>query len=209
MPEEPLIHLVRHGRTDANVEGRYVGWSDDRLNETGREEAAGLAERLAGRGVRHVFTSPVRRAIETAEMLAEAWDASVRTVHDLHEIEVGPWKGLLESEVEERFPEAYDAWRRDPTRLELPGRESLEGVRDRALRGVDQIAHSLLSADAEPAVAVTHLAVLRVLWLTAEGRPLSEYHSVEGPFCEPFPLRWTGRGKIVPAGPAPTRDDSR
>lgn len=206
MPEEPLIHLVRHGQTDANVEGRYVAWSDHRLNQTGREQAVGLAERLAGRGVRRVFTSPVRRAIETAEILAEAWDASVHTVHDLHEIEVGPWKGLLESEVEARFPEAYDLWRRDPTRLELSGRESLENVRDRAHRGVDQIARSLLSADSELAVAVTHLAVLRVLWLTAEGRPLSDYHSVDGPFCEPFPLRWTGRGRIVPAGPAPPRE---
>lgn len=205
MPEEPLIHFVRHGETDANVEGRYVGWSDHRPNQTGREQAAGLAERLAGRGVRRVFTSPVRRAIETAEILAEAWDASVHTVHDLHEIEVGPWKGLLESEVEERFPEAYEVWRRDPTRLELAGRESLESVRDRALRGVDQIARSLLSADSDLAVAVTHLAVLRVLWLTAEGRPLSDYHAVEGPFCEPFPLRWTGRGRLVPAGTAPTR----
>lgn len=203
MPDNPLLYLVRHGQTDANVEHRYVGWSDDRVNEAGRAQAAALAAELAEEGIEHVFTSPVRRAVETAEILAEAWDASVRSVHDLHEIEIGPWKGLLEREVEERFPEAYALWRTDPTRLELDGRESLENVRDRAVRAVDQIARSQLSATEAPGLVVTHLAVLRVLWLTALGRPLAKYHEVEGPFCEVFPLRWTGRGRLEAAGPAP------
>lgn len=204
MPDEPLLYFVRHGQTDANLAKRYAGWSDDRLNEAGRAQAAALGDRLAEEGIQRVFTSPVRRAIETAEILADAWEAPVRSVHDLREIEIGPWKGLLQREVEERFPEAYEVWLRDPTRLELAGREPLEAVRERTLRGVDQIARSLLSADAAPAVAVTHLAVLRVLWLTAQGHPLSDYHAVEGPFCEVFPLRWTGRGKLVPAGPGPS-----
>lgn len=203
MSDQPLIYFVRHGRTEANVEGRYVGWSHDTLDETGRAQATGLAESLAAEGIEHVFTSPVRRAVETAGILAEAWEASVRSVHDLHEIEIGPWKGLLEREVEERFPEAYAVWLSDPTRLRLAGREPLEVVRERALRATDQIARAVLSADSTPAVAVTHLAVLRVLWLTAQGRPLSRYHEVEGPFCQVFPLRWTARGKLAPAGPAP------
>lgn len=204
MADNPLLYLVRHGQTDANIENRYVGWSDDRLNATGRAQAAGLATRLGDDGIRHVFTSPVRRAVETGEILAGALDASLRSVHDLHEIEVGPWKNLLEEEVKERFPEPYAMWRADPARLELSGRESLERVRERTLRAVDQIARSQLSESEAPALLVTHLAVLRVLWLTAENRPLSSYHEVPGPFCEVFPIRWTGRGKLEPAGAAPS-----
>lgn len=203
MPDNPILYLVRHGETEANLERRFAGWSDDPLNETGRSQAAGLAARLAGEEVDHVFTSPVRRAVETAEILADAWGASVRTVHDLHEIELGAWKGLTEPEVEAAFPDAYAAWRREPAGFDLPGREPLESVRDRALRAADQIARTLLSADSVPAVVVTHLAVLRVLWLTAGGRPLSAYHEVDGPFCEVFPLRWEGRGALSPAGDAP------
>lgn len=203
MSDNPLLHLVRHGRTDANLDDRFVGWSDDALNAAGRAEAAELAARLAGEGIEGVFTSPVRRAVETAEILADAWDASVHTVHDLHEIEIGPWKGLLEREVREGHPAEYADWLRDPAGFRLPGRESLEEVRERTMRAVDQIARSQLSAGDAPAVVVTHLAVLRVLWLTTQGRPLADYHQVEGPFARVFPVRWTGRGKLEPAGAAP------
>lgn len=203
MADNPILYFVRHGETDANAERRYAGWSDDRLNRRGRTQAAGLADRLAGDGIRHIFTSPVRRAVETGEILADALDASLRSVHDLHEIEVGPWKDLSEKEVKTRFPEAYAIWRADPTQLELGGREPLERVRERTLRAVDQIARSQLSEVDAPVVVVTHLAPLRVVWLTAEGRPLSEYHEVEAPFCEIFPIRWIGRGKLEPAAPPP------
>lgn len=203
MPDQPVLYFVRHGRTEANVERRFAGWSDDPLDEVGRDQAAELAERLAAEGIDHVFTSPVRRAVETARTLADAWDGSLHTVHDLREIELGPWKGLTEEEVEAAFPEAYERWRRTPSAFQLEGREPLASVRERALRGTDQIARSLLSAGGAPAVVVTHLAVLRVLWLTAEGRDLADYHEVAGPFCEVFPIRWEGRGELAAAGPAP------
>ena len=82
----------------------------------------------------------------------------------------------------------------------------LDALRERALRAADQIGRAQLSAGAAPAVVITHLAVLRVLWLHATGRPLSEYHEVSGPNCRVFPLRWLGRGKLETAGPAPDGD---
>lgn len=203
MAETSLLYVVRHGTTDANEARRYAGWSDHRLNERGREQAAGLAARLAGEGIRRIYTSPVRRCVQTAEIVAEPWDAAVRTVHDLHEIEVGPWKGLTVDEVAERWPEVYRQFVEDPSVLTLQGRERLEEVRERALQAVDQIGHAQLSAEDAPALVMTHLAVIRVLWLSAGGRPLSEYHRVYGPFCRPFPIRWLGRGRLEPAGPAP------
>lgn len=203
MAEAPLLFLVRHGRTAANLESRYVGWSDHRLDETGLAQAEELARRLAGEGIQRVFSSPVRRCVQTAEILADRWDASVRTVHDLHELETGEWKGLSEEEVEERWPGAYREWRENPHRVEVAGRESLRDVRHRALRAVDQIGRAQLSEPDVPAVVVTHLAIIRVLWLEAQGRLLSEYQEIPGPFCREFPVRWLGRGKLATAGPAP------
>lgn len=206
MAETSLLYVIRHGATDANEARRYAGWSDHRLNERGREQAAALAARLAGEGVRRVYTSPVRRCVQTAEIVADPWDAAVRTVHDLHEIEIGPWKGLTEEEVAERWPEVHRQWLEDPSVLTLQGRERLEEVAGRALQAVDQIGRAQLSADDAPALVVTHLAVIRVLWLAARGRPLSDYHRVDGPFCRPFPIRWLGRGRLETAGPAPAAD---
>ncbi len=199
----PLLHFARHGETDANRGLRYSGWSDDPLNDVGRAQCAKLAAEMESLGVEHIFTSPVRRAVETAQIIAARLGADVRTVHDLHEIELGPWKGLTEGEVASVFPDAYRAWKETPHTLLLEGRETLDAVQERALRAADQIGHAQLAAGAAPAVVITHLAVLRVLWLHATGRPLSEYHEISGPNCRVFALRWSGRGRLETAGPAP------
>jgi len=203
MSEQVLFYLTRHGETDSNRAQRYAGWSDDRLNQRGVAQAAGLAERLSGEGIDRVFTSPVRRAVETAQILAGRMNSDVFTVHGLHEIELGPWKGLTEGEVSERWPDEYQEWKTSPDTLDLGGREPLADVRKRALDAVDQIAHARLSDRDTPAVVVSHLAVIRVLWLHARSRPLSEYQDVRCPNATVFPVRWLRRGNLETAGPAP------
>lgn len=203
MPENPLLYLVRHGQTEANVAERFAGWSDDRLSERGREQARDLAKRLATEGVTRIFASPVRRCVETAEILSAELEVEVRTVNGLREIAVGPWKGFTAQEVRSRWPEEYHTFLERPHEFRLDGRETLEEVRDRGLEAIDQVAHSLLRAPDLPGVVVSHLAVIRVLWLSARGRPLADYHRVRGPFCEPFPVRWMGRGRLEAAGTAP------
>lgn len=209
MSDFPLLHLVRHGETNANLAGRYAGWSDDRLNERGRSQCAELAASLAGEGVDALFTSPVRRAVETAEILAASLAAPVRTVRDLREIEPGPWKGLTEEEVSRDRVAEYEAWRRAPHTLELPGRESLAAVLERSLGALGRIARDREETPEVPALVVTHLAVIRVVWLTAGGRPLSEYHTITGPHCRSFPVRCSPEGRVERAGPGPTSPRDR
>jgi probable phosphoglycerate mutase len=198
MPETPVFYLVRHGETDANVARRFAGWSDDRLNERGRQQCVELGSRLAGVGIEAVYTSPVRRTVESAEILAAELGAGVRTLHDLREIDVGPWKGLTAEEVAARWPAEYSAWLGAPHRFGLKGREALSDVQERALDALDQMAHAQLTAPDAPALVVSHLAVLRVLWLAATGRGLEEYHGVTASHCEVLPVRWTGRAMIEP-----------
>ena len=195
LAEPPILLLVRHGETASNLSHRFAGWNDDQLTEGGREGVVELARALGFRGGR-LYASPVRRAVDTAEILATELGLEVRTVHDLHELEVGEWKGLTEEEVSERWPEAYRAWLETPDILAVKGRESLEELRERARSAIDQIGRAELSEDASPALVVTHLALIRVLWLAARDRPLSEYHSVAGHHGELYPLLWEGRGKL-------------
>lgn len=198
MPETPVFYLVRHGETDANVARRFAGWSDDRLNARGRRQCAELGARLVGVGIEAVYTSPVRRTVESAEIVAALLGAPVRTVHDLREIDVGPWKGFTAEEVAAEWPAEYSDWLEAPHRLALEGREALSGVQERALEALDQMAHARLSAPDAPALVVSHLAVLRVLWLAATGRGLEEYHEVTASHCEILSVRWVGRATIEP-----------
>jgi broad specificity phosphatase PhoE len=105
-----ILILARHGETDWNREDRFQGQADPPLNPAGRAQSVELAEALAGEPIARVYTSPLRRARETAELVAERLGVEVEPLEALCEIDVGSWTGLTRDEVAERFPEAYARW---------------------------------------------------------------------------------------------------
>ncbi len=96
--------LVRHAETEWNREGRWQGHADPPLNEAGRAQAHALARSLAGEEVDAIYTSDLRRAAETAEILAVSLGHPTIRDPDLREIDVGSWSGLTRAEVAERYP---------------------------------------------------------------------------------------------------------
>jgi len=101
------ILLARHGETDWNRDGRFQGWADPPLNELGREQAQSLADRLRETPFDAVYTSDLRRARETAEIVAAPHGVPVASDTALREIDVGSWSGLTRAQIEERFPGAH------------------------------------------------------------------------------------------------------
>ena len=97
--------VVRHGQTDWNLVGRWQGWADPPLNETGRSQARALAAELRDTPFDAVYSSDLARALETAEILAEPHGVPVVVDRDLREIDVGSWSGLTRAEIAERFPD--------------------------------------------------------------------------------------------------------
>jgi broad specificity phosphatase PhoE len=97
--------LVRHGETDWNAERRWQGRDDPPLNELGLQQARELADELEGEDVDALYTSDLRRALMTAEVLAERLGLDVRSLPALREIDVGSWSGLTFEELSERYPE--------------------------------------------------------------------------------------------------------
>jgi broad specificity phosphatase PhoE len=104
------IVLVRHGETDWNRDNRFQGHADPPLNEAGRGQARALGAELAGAAFAALYTSPLRRASETARILSGALGLEPRVSDALQEVDVGSWSGLTRSEVEARFPEGYRRW---------------------------------------------------------------------------------------------------
>lgn len=105
------ILLARHGETDWNGAGRIQGQADLPLNERGRRQASELAERLAGTPLVALYSSDLRRASETASIVAERKGMTVTALSALREIDVGEWSGLTRAEVEERFPGGFLRWK--------------------------------------------------------------------------------------------------
>jgi uncharacterized phosphatase len=123
--------LVRHGQTDWNLESRIQGSSDIPLNETGRRQARDAGRILAAESWDAIVSSPLSRALETAEIIAaEVGIATVTTEPALRERAYGAAEGLTGSEVEERFPAG----------VRVPGRESREQVVTRVRPALIRIA---------------------------------------------------------------------
>ncbi|MBE3589399.1 MAG: alpha-ribazole phosphatase [Firmicutes bacterium] len=163
-----LFYLVRHGETASNREGRYQGRLDVPLNEEGREQARRLATRLAGVAFDAAYASDLSRAVETARILLEGRDVELRLDPRLREMSYGRWEGLTAEEVQERFPEEWEAYRRDAVATRIAGGESLEDVR----RRVAAFAEDVLADAPRRVLVVSHGAALKTLLFALVGLDL-------------------------------------
>jgi 2,3-bisphosphoglycerate-dependent phosphoglycerate mutase len=164
------IVLVRHGETDWNRDRRFQGHADVPLNAAGRAQVRKLAERLAADTFTVAYTSPLRRASESAEILAEKLDVEVRPSDALKEVDVGGWSGLTVHEVEDRFPEGFARWVEWRCAGWSDG-ETYEQLGRRVVAGLREIAET---HGGERVLAVTHGGPIRTAAAAALGVPLHE-----------------------------------
>lgn len=121
--------LLRHGETDSNVAKRFQGQSDTPLTPKGIEQARAAARHFAGVDIAAVYTSDLRRALETARLAAPM---AAKTDPRLREINFGEWEGLTYAEIQERFSGELTAWEANPLLVGPPKGESLSALAARA-----------------------------------------------------------------------------
>lgn len=157
---------VRHGETDGNRQRQYVGHSDVPLNEQGRAQAKELAELLAKLSDPPValYTSDLRRCVQTAEPLAKMWKQPAIAVPALRELSFGDWELLTYEQIMEADRERASKWYDDPFACSPPNGESLRQLGQR----VDAWLRSIQAARGNApgtTVFVTHGGVIR--WFQA------------------------------------------
>jgi broad specificity phosphatase PhoE len=163
---------VRHGATQLTAENRFSGAVGVDLSEEGRAQVRRLAERLASDHVAAVYTSPLSRAVETAQILATPHGLAPIHEDGLREIGHGRWEGLTRREVEERFPGEYDAWEADPfTFAPVDGETGLE-VLARALPVIRRI---VLAHEGSTVLVTSHKATLRLVLASLLGMDARGY----------------------------------
>lgn len=146
--------LVRHGQTVHNVAGIAQGWNDSELSDAGRAQVERLAERIAAMHPTALYSSPLGRALSTAEAIARATGLPIVTLDDLREMSYGGWEGKSFLDVRREDEAIYQRWIADPE-CACPGGESHGDVRRRMERAFAAI-------DALKAVIVTHGTAIRV-----------------------------------------------
>jgi len=177
--------LIRHGETD--LAGRFCGQIDPALNRNGRRQVAifaatlatQLAEELAPLQITRIISSPLRRARQTAEAIAQTLQLQVQFDAGLCEIGFGEWEGLHWTEIEARWPQEARRWAEEFPHRPAPGGETFGDF----CRRIDTCFASLTANLREPAAIVTHRGVLQHLLTRRFGFDAQQARDVSAPYC--------------------------
>jgi ribonuclease H / adenosylcobalamin/alpha-ribazole phosphatase len=162
--------LLRHGDTQLSPEHRFSGQRDLPLSASGTRQAKAAACRIArGAPIDVVITSPLRRAAGTAAIATGELGLTATVDDDLRETDFGEWDGFTLAEIQQRWPAAAAAWRRDPEQAP-PGGESFAETSHRVNRACDRL---LREHGGRTVLVVSHVTPIKILLCRALGVPLS------------------------------------
>ena len=170
------VALVRHGETEWNKLGKFLGQLDIVLNSRGRSQARETALAMENWGHAVVYASPLARTMQVAQEISKLNEVPVVPVEGVKELDLGDVEGVTGEEMRSLWPAIYAAWREDPAMVVMPNGESLAQLQDRTWRAWLELeaAHS----ESDSLVVVSHNFAIRTLVAKLLGMPLSNFHSM-------------------------------
>lgn len=196
------VILVRHGESSFNVERRVQGYSDvSTLTETGRAGAIQVGEALSEIAFDAVYSSPLRRAKDTAELilskLKQAPGVPLQALENLKEINLALWEGVLFKDIEQKYPEEYEQWKNRPHELKMvvPGPEGSQDyfpVLELFARAKQFWLDFLPAHAGKTVLLIAHSGINRALISTAIGLEPTSYQAVHQSNCGISVLNFAG-----------------
>jgi len=175
------VFLIRHGQTEWNRVERFRGRADVPLNETGLEQAEATGVRVAAKWKpAAIYSSPLSRAVKTAEAIAKHFDLPVQVHPNLADIDYGDWQGLSPDEVRARWADTLDNWYNAPHLANIPNGETLADLRERAMKTVSELAAR--HAD-ETIVLLGHTVINRIILLGVLGLSNDRFWHIKQDTC--------------------------
>lgn len=192
--ERTRLILIRHAEADPTMCGRCYGALDVALSDAGREDAQTVSAALADLPITAVYTSPLRRARETAAPIARRHRLPLQTVDDLRELDFGECEGRSYDEIAETMPDLYARWMSAPTDVVFPRGESFLELRERVVAAAARIREREAGGTA---VVVTHGGVCRAIAADAlELAPAGLFRLAIG-YARTVVIDWFGAEPVV------------
>jgi len=173
--------FIRHAETD--LAGTFCGHTDPPINARGRTQAAELIERLRSEPFDAIYSSDLRRAVETATSLARTFAVPCTTTPNLREIYFGDWEAMTWNEIEERDIDYARRWTESFPDLAAPGGEPFAIFESRVL---EEFSHLLDLATDKRIAVVTHGGVMRIVLRTLLGHTAQQAWELTKPYCSFF-----------------------
>jgi broad specificity phosphatase PhoE len=175
------IILVRHGQTEWNRVERFRGHADVPLNEIGLAQAEATGRRIAEEWQPAVvYSSPLSRAVKTAEAIAKHFSLAVQTHPGLIDIDYGEWQGLTPDEARKRWPAVIHAWYNQPETANIPGGENLASLRARTMRTMNVL---VSRHPGQTIVIVGHTVINRIILLGVLGLGNERFWHIKQDTC--------------------------
>lgn len=163
--------FVWHAEAVGNKIREFHGWTDEDITERGHIQAKCVAERLAGTKIDVIYSSVLKRTMQTAEYIAKIKGLPIISREDLKEINGGVWERMRWEDIEIIYPDEYDTWEMRPHLHQMPDGESMESFQKRLVTAVQDI----LSVERGKNICiVTHGTAIRVLLCWFKGMPLKD-----------------------------------
>ena len=164
--------FIRHGQTDWNLQGKIQGSYDSNLNNTGIKQAMELSEVLLNLNYKFskIYTSPQKRALQTAKILSKYSNIGYFPIDDLREINMGKWEGLSWKEVENNYLTEYREWYLNRQYTRTPNGESYEDMLKRVLKAINKI----IDENTDDVVIVSHSAIIMGLQCYVTNTPFND-----------------------------------
>ncbi|MFN3870040.1 MAG: phosphoserine phosphatase PspA [Aquificaceae bacterium] len=168
------LYLVRHAESEWNPIGRYQGLLDPELSERGKKQAKLLEEHFKDITLHAVYSSPLKRTMQTALSLVKGKGIEVIPDRRIIEIDHGVWSGMLVQEVQEKFPQEFKRWLEEPHKVCFEGGESLPQVYERVKNFLNYVKEKHWG---QTIAVVSHTVPMRAMYCALLNIDLSKFWS--------------------------------
>ncbi len=151
--------LIRHPETDWNKQKRYMGSADIPLNNKGKKQARIISGYFKNKNISVIYSSKLKRALETAELIAKPHNLKVKQDERLNEIDFGEWEGLTFEQIKKKYPGLAREYLSKPQNIKIPGGESFSEFKNRIKASLEEI---LVQEEGDVAI-VSHGGVNKVI----------------------------------------------
>jgi broad specificity phosphatase PhoE len=184
--------FVRHGETiwSRTQQHTFRGRLDIPLNEMGVKQAIAVGRLLREKEIHHIYSSPLKRALDTAEEIAKLQKLKVQIHEGFIDLNFGDWQGKLHEDIKKQYPELYNQWLTKPHTITFPSGENLEIVRKRIESAINEL---IMKHESKSIVITTHGAVLRVILCYLHGVGNDHYWEYSMDNCAITIARFDGK----------------
>ena len=188
--------LIRHGQTVWHSDGveRAEGRAEVDLDEEGVRQARATAARLNSWEISVIYSSPLKRALSTASILAARRGLAAQSEPGLIDIDYGKWQGMTHPEAQADDPNLYSLWLKKPQLVTFPGGEGLVDVRTRVVSAIETLTPK---HDGQTVVLVSHKVVIKALLCHFLGLGDSHFWRFQQGFCALNVVEVDGSSAVV------------